>query len=144
MIQPTAPRATPAVEMWPLSPKMKDTVSAITPETTMKIPLRIPASRPMANARVTAPASVGLSSPVVATELLSPAISSALFPTDYTGLNPHVKYFVARHGYLRCTVEAERLTAEYQLVSDVQDPNATIATDATWVITAGSPQAVRA
>lgn len=84
------------------------------------------------------------SSPVVATELLSPAISSALFPTDYTALNPHVKYFVARHGYLRCTVEADRLTAEYQLVSDVQDPDATIATDATWVITAGSPEAVRA
>ncbi len=78
---------------------------------------------------------------MVATELITPAISSALFSQDFTAANPHIGYFAARHGYLVCTVERERWTADFRYVSDVADPDATIETGASFVIEAGRPGA---
>ncbi|MBA3302850.1 MAG: alkaline phosphatase D family protein, partial [Acidimicrobiia bacterium] len=83
----------------------------------------------------------GADTPVVATELITPAISSALFSQDFTAANPHIGYFAARHGYLVCTVERERWTADFRYVSDVADPDATIETGASFVIEAGRPGA---
>jgi len=60
--------------------------------------------------------------PVVATELLAPPISSPLFGADVRPRNPQVRYMVAGHGYLVLTVERGRVTGEFKILDDVTDP----------------------
>jgi alkaline phosphatase D len=76
------------------------------------------------------------SGPVVAAELMAPAISSA-FPARAArlaplaaGLNAHIAHFDPANGYLVATITPDRLTAEYRTVADVTDPDSTIATTA--------------
>jgi alkaline phosphatase D len=78
---------------------------------------------------------------VVATELMSPAISSPLFPDDVSARTPQLRQQLNEHGYLTVAVEPERLTAQFRVLADVADPESTISTAATWVIQAGNPRA---
>jgi alkaline phosphatase D len=81
--------------------------------------------------------------PVVATELMSPPLTSVLFDADIRARNPHVQHFLGRHGYLKVTVEPDQLTADFRVLDDVTDPASGIATESSWRIDAGSPSATR-
>ncbi len=66
--------------------------------------------------------------PVVATELMAPAISST-FPEQYAPyapflplLNPHVKHIDVTNGWLLLELGTAEATAEYRTVADVADP----------------------
>jgi alkaline phosphatase D len=81
-------------------------------------------------------------SEVVATELVSPAISSTLFDADVSARTPQLRQQIDAHGYLTVAFEPERLTARFRVLDDVQDVDSPIRTAATWRIAAGSPRAV--
>jgi alkaline phosphatase D len=83
------------------------------------------------------------STPVVATELMTPAISSLIFEAPL-GQNPQIRHQVLKHGYLTVAVEPERLTATLRVLDDVGRADSGISTDSTWVITPDSPQAQQA
>ncbi len=80
-------------------------------------------------------------SPLVATELMSPAISSPLFPADITQRSPQVRRQLNGHGYLAVEVTPERVRASFQVLDDVQDPASAISTPLTCTIEAGSSEA---
>lgn len=50
---------------------------------------------------------------------------------------PHLKYFNALRGYVRCTVTPERWASDYRLLPYVSRPGAPIRTDASFVLEAG-------
>jgi alkaline phosphatase D len=81
-------------------------------------------------------------SELVATEFLSPPISSVLFPADVSARTPQLRQQINAHGYLTVAIERDRLTAAFRVLDDVADANSAIRTEATWQIEAGSPQAV--
>lgn len=83
-------------------------------------------------------------SPVVAPELMSPAISSPLFPDDVSGRTPHLREQLNEHGYLTVAVTPAQVTAAFRVLDDVTDPASAISTASTWVVTAGNPVAERA
>jgi len=89
-------------------------------------------------------------SPTVATELLGTSISSdgdPLVPAtqfDGSAKNPQLRFFDNHRGYLRCTLERGRFTADFRAVSTVVAPTATARTIATFVIDDGRPGARRA
>ena len=80
--------------------------------------------------------------PVVCTELMAPPISSPLFPADVSARTPQLRQQLNAHGYLAVTVEPELLTARFEVLDDVMDPDTGIRTAATWDITPGAPRAV--
>ena len=81
-------------------------------------------------------------SPLVATELMSPPISSPLFPADVTGRSPQVRQQINGHGYLAVEVTPERLRRTFRVLDDVADPASAITTRLTCTIEAGSPSAL--
>ena len=81
-------------------------------------------------------------SDVVATEFLSPPISSVLFPADVTARTPQLRQQINAHGYLTVTVERDRLTAAFRVLDDVADADSAVRTEATWQVDAGTPRAV--
>lgn len=48
--------------------------------------------------------------------------------------NPHVRYLDRFNGYLRVTVERERLLAELRQVESITVPESPVSTRSTWVI----------
>jgi alkaline phosphatase D len=78
---------------------------------------------------------------LVATELMSPPISSPLFAEDVSGRTPQLRQQLNEHGYLTVVVEPARVTAQFRVLADVADPASAISTAATWVIKAGNPRA---
>lgn len=84
------------------------------------------------------------SSPVVATELMAPPISSVLFSDDVSARTPQLRQQLNAHGYLVVDVTAKELTARFRTLEDVKDPKTTIATAATWTIAPGEPRAQKA
>jgi len=89
-------------------------------------------------------------SATVGTELLVTSISSDGDPfveqTQFTPplKNPQLRFFDNHRGYVRCTLEPTRLTADFRAVSTVRKPIATVSTTATFVVDDGKPGAVRA
>ncbi|CAN5629821.1 alkaline phosphatase D family protein [soil metagenome] len=81
------------------------------------------------------------SSKLVAPEFMSPPISSALFPADVSKRTPQLRQQLNDHGYLTVSVTPERLTVAFRCLADVADADTAITTKATWVVTAGSPEA---
>jgi alkaline phosphatase D len=81
-------------------------------------------------------------SEVVATEFLSPPISSALFSADVTARTPQLRRQINAHGYLTVAIERERLTATFRVLDDVGDARSPIRTESAWQIVAGTPRAV--
>jgi alkaline phosphatase D len=86
----------------------------------------------------------------VGTELLGTSISSEGDPpveqTQFTSTakNPQLRFFDNHRGYVRCTLERSRLTADFRAVSTVRKPTATVSTTATFVVDDGVPGARRA
>ena len=89
-------------------------------------------------------------SSTVGTELLGTSISSEGDPfleqTQFGGSakNPQLKFFDNHRGYVRCTLQAARLTADFRAVSTVKQPTATVSTTATFVVEDARPGAQRA
>ncbi|MET1003330.1 MAG: alkaline phosphatase D family protein [Acidimicrobiia bacterium] len=81
-------------------------------------------------------------SDIVATEFLSPPISSALFPADVSARTPQLRQQINAHGYLTVTVERDQLTAAFRVLEDVADADSAVRTEATWHVNAGMPRAV--
>jgi alkaline phosphatase D len=79
---------------------------------------------------------------VVATEFLSPPISSVLFPADVSARTPQLRQQINAHGYLTVTVERDRLTTAFRVLDDVTDARSAVRTAATWQVDAGRPRAV--
>ena len=80
-------------------------------------------------------------SPVVATELMAPPISSPLFADDITGRSPQVREQINGHGYLTVDITPDRLQGSFQVLDDVTDPASAISTRLTCTLRAGSPEA---
>jgi len=89
-------------------------------------------------------------SATVGTELLVTSISSEGDPfvpqTQFTppAKNPQLRFFDNHRGYVRCTLERNRLAADFRAVSTVQKPTATVSTTATFLVDDGKPGARRA
>lgn len=75
----------------------------------------------------------------LAPEFMSTAISSSPFGAEVRPANPHVRHFAGDNGYLFCTVDTGRWTAEFRTVDDVWDPASPVVTSAAFVVEAGSP-----
>jgi alkaline phosphatase D len=88
-------------------------------------------------------------SPTVGTELLGTSISSEGDPfveqTQFTppAKNPQLKFVDNHRGYVRCTLDRNRLTTDFRAVSTVRKPTATVSTTATFVVDDGKPGARR-
>jgi alkaline phosphatase D len=78
--------------------------------------------------------------PPVLPEFVASSISTVLFTTDYRPENPHVRYFVAEHGYALVTVDPTELRCEFKYVADVWDPATPISRTDTWVLSAGDKE----
>ena len=89
-------------------------------------------------------------SPTVGTELLGTSISSEGDPfieqTQFTppAKNPQLRFFDNHRGYVRCTLDPARLSADFRAVSTVRKPTATVSTTATFVVDDAKPGARRA
>jgi alkaline phosphatase D len=89
------------------------------------------------------------SSPIVATEFSGTSISS--YGPPYAAIaqglpdNPHVHFFDSRRrGYVVVDLAPERMQAQMRVVSDAQDPKATVATFKTFAVESGRPGVVEA
>jgi alkaline phosphatase D len=88
-------------------------------------------------------------SPVVGAELLGTSISSEGDPSppstqfDPSAKNPQLRFFDNHRGYVRCSIERSRLTADFRVVSTVREPTATVSTIASFAIDDGRPGAHR-
>ena len=90
-----------------------------------------------------------VASAIVAAELLGTSISSEGDPAqpatqfDPSAKNPQLRFFDNHRGYVRCTIERSRMTAEFRAVSTVVQPTASVTTTATFAIDDGKPGARR-
>ena len=90
-------------------------------------------------------------SPSVGTEFIGTSISS-LFQESFVPIveaalrdAPYAKYFEGRkHGYVRCTLDANTWRSDYRYVSTTQQQEATIETGASFVVQDGSNTVERA
>lgn len=85
---------------------------------------------------------------LVGTELIAPSITSIeLLPPgflDGTRSNPHIHlYEPDRRGYLLVELGRDEARADFRFLSDALDPEATVETASGWVVTSGTPGAVR-
>jgi alkaline phosphatase D len=83
-------------------------------------------------------------SATVATEFVGTSISSGGDGQEMTDAgraileeNPHVRYYNAQRGYVRCTVTPQRWQSEYRLVPLVTRPQADVVTHASFVVESG-------
>ncbi len=60
---------------------------------------------------------------------------------EFRADNPHLHFFNGQRGYVRCSVTADRLTADFRVVPFVTRPDAPIGTRATFVVEDGRPGA---
>ncbi len=58
--------------------------------------------------------------------------------------NPHLHYFLAKRGYVSCTVDARQYRADYRIVPKVTTPGAGLETRASFVVAAGAHKVERA
>jgi alkaline phosphatase D len=89
-------------------------------------------------------------SPVVATEFVGTSISSGgdgsdVRPNTATVLseNPHIKFFNAQRGYVRCSVTPDRWQTDFRVLASVSKPDEPITTRASFVVENGKPGAKR-
>jgi alkaline phosphatase D len=87
-------------------------------------------------------------SPIVGSELVAPSISAIeLLPAMFAEgalRNPHIHlYDTLRRGYLRCTVTAAELRAEFRYVSTTVEPVSDVTTGSVWIVDDGVPGARR-
>jgi alkaline phosphatase D len=58
--------------------------------------------------------------------------------------NPHIRFFNAQRGYVRCDVTPQRWQTDFRIVAAVTRPDEPISTRATFVVEDGKPGAARA
>ncbi len=58
--------------------------------------------------------------------------------------NPHLQYFLAKRGYVSCTVDSKQWRSDYRIVPFVTKPGAPLQTHASFVTVAGRPGLSRA
>lgn len=90
------------------------------------------------------------SSPVVATEFVGTSITSGgdgsdVRPTTASMLseNPHIKFFNAQRGYVRCSLTPDRWQTDFRIVAAVTKPDEPVSTRASFVVENGRPGAKR-
>jgi alkaline phosphatase D len=86
------------------------------------------------------------SSAAVGTEFVGTSITSGGDGNDLPGremraLNPHVKFFNSRRGYVRATITPSLWTSDYRVLPYVSRPDAPIETRASFVVESGRPGA---
>ncbi|WP_210491833.1 alkaline phosphatase D family protein [Patulibacter sp. SYSU D01012] len=82
------------------------------------------------------------SSPVIGSELCATSVTSGGDGSDARedlSENPWMKYNAKRRGYVRVTVDRERLRADFRTLSAVTTPDAPAVTDASFTIEDGRP-----
>lgn len=89
------------------------------------------------------------SSPIVGAEFVGTSISSGGDGAEgsvdaIAKLNPHIKFFNRRRGYVRNVVTPSRWVADYRVVEYVSRPGAPIETRASFAVEAGTRGIVRA
>lgn len=89
-------------------------------------------------------------SPVLGTEFMGTSICSSGngFEIDPFGEkvlkeNPHIRYYNAERGYVRCKVTPKEMRADFRVIPYVTKPGAPVETRATFVIKNGQPGACR-
>ncbi len=87
-------------------------------------------------------------SPVVGTEFVGTSIStggdgSDVRPTTPLILseNPHIKFFNAQRGYVRCSVTPSRWQTDYRIIDAITRPDANVSTRASFVVEDSRPGA---
>ena len=88
-------------------------------------------------------------SPTIGSELIGTSVTSYGVPYDifakFLPDNPQVKFFESRQrGYVSVALTRKEMTAKFQTVSDVTDPNASLSTLKTFVVEDGKPGPVAA
>jgi alkaline phosphatase D len=58
--------------------------------------------------------------------------------------NPHIKFFNAQRGYVRCDVTPQRWQTDFRIVAAVTKPNEPVSTRASFVVENGKLGATRA
>ena len=92
------------------------------------------------------------SSPTVATEFVTPAITTGGDGTPYgpyyapmIPYNPHIKYYEGdRRGYFKATVTPQRMQVDLRFVTSVESQAGAGYTERSWVVEDGRPGAERA
>ncbi|HEY0698512.1 MAG TPA: alkaline phosphatase D family protein [Micromonospora sp.] len=86
------------------------------------------------------------SSRTVGVEFLGTSISSGgngadmdARGTDWLASNPHMRFYNARRGYVRCQLDHQRWRTDYRVVPYVTDPGAPVSTRASFVVESGRP-----
>jgi alkaline phosphatase D len=87
--------------------------------------------------------------PIVATEFVTPAITSGGDGTPYgpyyapmIPFNPHIKYYEGdRRGYFKATVTPQQMRLDLRFVTSVENPGGTGYAEASWVVEDGVPGA---
>jgi alkaline phosphatase D len=89
-------------------------------------------------------------SPVVATEFVGTSVTSGgdgsdVRPTTATVLaeNPHIKFFNAQRGYVRCSIKPDSWQTDYRVLASVSKPDEPISTRASFVVENGKAGAKR-
>ena len=86
--------------------------------------------------------------PIVGSEFVGTSISSGSDPNDAAfhavydlikAESPHWKFLNSERGYIRCSLDAARWSADLRVVSTVRAPSATVATRASFAIENGRP-----
>src|SRR5690606_26362887 len=89
------------------------------------------------------------SAPAVATEFVGTSITSGGdgraggADNPLLRANPHMRFFDARRGYVRCAVSRDTFSADYRLVDYVSRPGAPVQTAARFIVENGRPGAQR-
>jgi alkaline phosphatase D len=85
-----------------------------------------------------------LDGPVLATEFMAPAISSA-FPSVLRdlaplmlGINPQIRHFASDNGFMTCEVTPSTWTTKLHLLTDATSESSTVAVAATFTVDAGT------
>jgi alkaline phosphatase D len=86
--------------------------------------------------------------PVVATEVCGSSISSLGLPQarldGARALNPHLRHARSdQRGYVRFTLDAERVQADLRVVDDARSPTSSLSSQGRFVVQAGRPGAVK-
>ncbi|SHE63983.1 alkaline phosphatase D [Fodinibius roseus] len=84
------------------------------------------------------------------TEFMGTSITSGGNGTDFPGYastilaeNPHIKFYNAQRGYVRCSITPERWQTDFRVVPYVETKGADIRTRASFVVENGQPGAVQ-
>ena len=90
-------------------------------------------------------------SPIVGTEFVGTSITSggdgAAMPASGQAIldeNPHVHYYNAQRGYVRCAITPDRWQSDYRVLTQVSRPDQPIRTDRSFVVENGRPGAQKA